>query len=245
VPELRPPAFDQCGLNVFDPNDWSGLKSEFITRVQHRILQAHLPKAADGALAVDVGCGYGRHTGLLSGLGYRTFGIDPDLALLEFAKNAYPTIEFLHGQLPHLPIEPESCQLVGVFNVLRPLHLMGKLNVFDGIGRYVSDGGTIAVIENMRPGHTKYVEESTLQLWAQREGLVLTERVPFRVGRRWYLYAMMLGLYPRLALEGTVEREIRQTAALDHVPRFTYWNVLFLFRKSKAQGRASMALPAR
>lgn len=227
----KPPAFDRRGLNVFDPHDLSGQKSEFITQVQHRVLRACLPAAAPGQVAVDVGCGYGRHAGFLAELGYRTLGVDPDPALLDFAKAAYPKASFLQGQMPELPLEPHSCHLIGIFNVLRALHLMGELAVFDGVGRYLAPSGTLAVIENMRPGHAKYVAEGTLLDWARREGLVLKRRVPFRVGRRWYLYPMMLGLYPESALPGLAEREIRRTSALSHVPFGTYWNVLFVFGK--------------
>jgi SAM-dependent methyltransferase len=230
----KPPAFDRRGLNVFDPHDLSGQKSEFITRVQHRVLRACLPPAAPGELAVDVGCGYGRHAGFLAELGYRTIGIDPDPALLEFARRAYPNANFLRGQMPELPLERHSCRLIGVFNVLRALHLMGELAVFDGLGRYLAPNGTLAVIENMRPGHPKYVAEGSLLDWARREGLALTQRVPFRVGRRWYLYPMMLGLYPESALPNLVEREIRRTGALSRVPLGTYWNVLFVFGKQAA-----------
>jgi SAM-dependent methyltransferase len=230
-PKHKPPAYDERGLNVFDPNDLSGLKSEFITRVQHRVLRQRLPEAKPGDLAVDVGCGYGRHAGFLAELGYRTIGVDPDPALLEYARGAFPGVEFRQGLMPELPIEPGSARLIGVFNVLRSLHLMGELRAFDGIGRYLSPGGTLAVIENIRPGHPRYVAEERLLAWARGEGLGLDERLPFRVGRRWYLYPMMIGLYPRAALERTVEREIERASALGGVPRGTYLNVLFLFRK--------------
>jgi SAM-dependent methyltransferase len=167
----------------------------------------------------------------LSELGYRARGIDPDPALLDFARVACPNVQFLQGQLPELPIEPESCHLIGVFNVWRPLHLLGETHVFDGIARYLAPGGTIAVIENIRPGHSKYVDEKTLAAWAVGEQLELALRLPFRVGRRWYLYLMMLGLYPRWALDSTADREIRTTERRQYAPRFTYRNVLFLFRK--------------
>lgn len=233
-PKKKPPAYDRRGLNVFDPHDLSGLKSEFITQVQQRVLRQQLPRATPGDVAVDVGCGYGRHAGFLAELGYRTIGVDPDPALLDYARGAHPGAEFRQGQMPDLPIEPSSVSLIGVFNVLRALHLMDELRVFDGLGRYLSPGGTLAVIENMRPGHPRYVAEESLLGWAKREGLVLAERVPFRVGRRWYLYPMMIGLYPAAALEHTVEREIARSAALRRAPAGTYVNVLFLFRKPAA-----------
>ncbi|MET0414386.1 MAG: class I SAM-dependent methyltransferase [Polyangiaceae bacterium] len=231
-PKQKPPAYDRRGLNVFDPNDLSGLKSEFITQVQQRVLRQHLPRARPGDVSVDVGCGYGRHAGFLAELGYRTIGVDPDPALLEYARGAYPNAEFRQGQMPDLPIEPGSVRLIGVFNVLRALHLMGELRVFDGLGRFLSPDGTLAVIENMRPDHPRYVAEESLLRWANGEGLVLAERLPFRVGRRWYLYPMMLGLYPKAALQHTVEREIARTLALRRAPAGTYLNVLFLFRKA-------------
>lgn len=58
---------------------------------------------ADGRVA-DLGCGEGRMTAHLSGLGLDIFGIDLSPHLLELARTQYPTLEFDEGSLEDLDI---------------------------------------------------------------------------------------------------------------------------------------------
>jgi SAM-dependent methyltransferase len=229
---LRPPAFDERGCNVLDPADRFGIKSDFVTLIQHETLRSHLPRAEPGAVAADVGCGYGRHAGLVRSLGYTTIGIDPDARFLELARHAVPDVEFRLGALPDLPIAYESCDLLTMLSLWRPLHQLGETRKAVGAARYVKPGGTIAMIENIRARpHPLFVEERTILDWARGEELELTLRLPFRQGRRLYLYLMMTGLFPRSLLPAIARREAAQMARRRALPRSSYCNVLFLFKK--------------
>ncbi len=72
---LKPPQYHLNGLNILDPKDALGDKSDYITILQEKALMRYLPKGT--GVAVDIGCGYGRLTSVVHKNGWRVIGVDP------------------------------------------------------------------------------------------------------------------------------------------------------------------------
>lgn len=224
------PTHDRFGINVFDPNDTLGFKSDYITRLQQLCLRTHLPRG-DGSIAVDLGCGYGRLTPLLAELGWQATGIDPSGELLEYARQHYGGPTYIEGGLPALPFADGEVSLILLQNVLRPLRFMDSLHLVQGMGRYVKTGGWVAIVENIRPGHPQYVPESDILSLMQAEGLELERRVPFRAARWWVLYLIRYGLVSPRYFDRIAAYELSRMSVRTKLPSWQYCNVLYLFRK--------------
>lgn len=226
----NPPDFDENGLNVFDPNDTLGHKSDYITQLQEIAILRHLPKG-DGEVALDLGCGYGRLTPLLQKLGWYAVGIDPSKDLIEYARHHFPEPQYMLGQLPDLPMEPKGANLVLMQNILRRLKLGGSLNVVQGIGQYVAEGGHIVVVDNIRDNHPDYLPERDIIKLIEKEQFSLVKRIPIRAARWWLIYAIRYGLVPRKYFKTIARWELSRMAGRSSRPVFQYYNVMFIFRK--------------
>ncbi|MDS4032263.1 MAG: methyltransferase domain-containing protein [Candidatus Contendobacter sp.] len=224
------PTHDIEGLHILDPKDRQGWKSKYITLLQERALRRHIPKG-QGKLAVDLGCGFGRLTPLLAECGWQAVGIDPSPELLVYANQHYPGPEYRVGGLPNLPIEPATISLLLVQNVLRALKMMNRLELVNGVGRYLAEGARVVLVENLRVGHPAYLPEALIIEMMQQEGLRLVQRVPLRAARWWMIYLIRYGLIPESLYERIAEWELDRMAKRKDSPSWQYWNVLFVFDK--------------
>ncbi len=227
----RVPTHDDAGLHLLDPNDARGYKSAYITLLHKKALRRHIPKGS-GEIAVDLGCGFGRLTHVLGERGWRAIGIDPSAKLLEYARRHYPGPEYLQGGLPALPFAPGSIHLLLFQNVLRPLKVMGRLDRVPGFGQYLVPGATVLVVENLRLGHPDFLPEDVVIDLMTQEHLRLVERIPLRASRWWVVYLIRYGLIPRSWFERIAEWELNRMCRRSGVPRWQYWNVLFVFKKA-------------
>ncbi|SDB26338.1 Uncharacterized membrane protein YbhN, UPF0104 family [Desulfonatronum thiosulfatophilum] len=228
---IQPPDFDDQGLNVFDPKDTLGVKTAYITMLQEKALERHLPRG-QGGVAVDVGCGYGRLTSVLPRRGWQSAGVDPSWSLLAHAQALYPGPTYLQAGLPDLPFRPGAIQLVLMQNLLRPLLLGRRLGVVRGIGGFVQDHGWIVVVDNIRDGHPNFLPEEEIIDIFSGEGFRLVRRVPLRAARWWMIYLIRYGLIPRSWLPTIADWELRQMEQRTGRPRHQYYNVLFIFQKT-------------
>lgn len=224
------PTHDIEGLHILDPKDNRGLKSSYITILQDKALRRHIPTGT-GKLAVDLGCGFGRLTPLLVECGWQAIGIDPSPELLVYANQNYPGPEYRIGGLPDLPLEPATISLLLIQNVLRSLKMMNRLDLISGFGRYLAQDSCVLLVENLRTNHPDYLPEAVIIEMVEREGLRLVKRVPLRAARWWMIYLIRYGLIPR-SLHGQIaEWELKRMSERRGLPRWQYWNVLFLFEK--------------
>lgn len=226
----RPPTHDRAGLHILDPRDELGHKSEYITRLQEKCLRTHLPRG-NGGVAVDVGCGFGRLTPILSELGWETFGVDPSKDLLAHAREHYPGPKYIEGALPDLPFSEGEVSLILLQNVLRPLHLMGQLHSLKGIGAYVRSGGYAVVVDNIWAGNPEFMDESRILSLMEAEGFSNTVRIPFRAARWWLLYLIRYGIVPKKFFDRIAEHEMEKMRARKRLPSCQYSNVLYMFEK--------------
>ena len=97
-----------------------------------------------GARVADLGCGSGTFTALLARAGYDCVGLDISAKLIAVGRRKHPDIEFLEGDIEHLPFpdasfdgvllsgvvhhfpDPSRCA-AEVFRVLRPQRTVRRL----------------------------------------------------------------------------------------------------------------------
>lgn len=224
------PKYDTEGLHILDPKDRWGFKSKYITLIQKKALKRHL-QPGEGRYAVDLGCGFGRLTPLLSELCWRAIGIDPDPDLIEYARTYHPGPEYRQGGLPDLPLEPASASLMLIQNVLRALKMMNRLDAVKGMGRFLASGARVLLVENIRIGHPGYLPEGHILELMQHEGLSLVKRVPLRAARWWVVYLIRYGLVSKSFFQTLADWELNRMSGRQGAPRWQYWNVLFVFEK--------------
>ncbi|MDM7991985.1 MAG: methyltransferase domain-containing protein [Candidatus Fermentibacter sp.] len=207
-----------------------GVKTDYITMVQELAYLRHIPRGS-GGLAIDIGCGWGRMSKIFENIGYRAVGFDPDLDLLKFASSRGDGL-YCAAALPDIPVRFGSADLAVLQNLLRPLHLVGKLESIRGIGRYMRPGGHVVVVDNIRTGHGDYVSEEVVSGIFAAEGLSLQKRITLRVSRRLTDYLMQLGLVPRRLAAGMAARELERSSRSSGASRWRYSNVMFVFRRA-------------
>jgi SAM-dependent methyltransferase len=226
----QPPQFDDQGLNVFDPSDTLGIKTAYITILQEKALNRHLPRGRGGT-AVDVGCGYGRLTAILQNQGWRAVGMDPSWSLLVYARSHHPGPDYVQAGLPDLPVKIASSQLILMQNLLRALFLGKRLALVHGIGRYLGKNGWVVVVDNIRDEHPEYLPEQKIIDIFTAEGCKLVHRVPIRAARWWLIYCIRYGLIPRAWLPRIADWELNRMEHRVRRPCRQYYNVLFIFQK--------------
>ena len=103
-------------------------------------------RAADGARAaagrvVEIGCGPGRITAHLAGLGLDVFGIDLSPAMVEQARQRHPGLEFQVGEMSALSLPPEA--LTGLVAWYSLIHIppARRPAVLAGFHRVLAPGG--------------------------------------------------------------------------------------------------------
>lgn len=227
---IRPPDYDDQGINLADPHDRLGRKTEYITRLQLQALEMYVGKGI--GRAIDLGCGYGRMTAGIAELGFRMVGMDPSVRVLKYARQANPALDWCAGKLPDLPFAEGSQDVVFLLNVIRSLHLMGIEEVCVGVAKVLAPGGRLVVIDNILAGDERYVEEAWFTDFFAGQGLTLRRRVAIRSGRNPWIYLIRFGLIPDSWLDRIARWEIGRMARRTAAPRWTYHNVLFVFERT-------------
>lgn len=112
-------------------------------------LAATLP--ASGGRAVDLGCGSGRWTGLLTGRYDSVLGVDIAEREIEMARAAHPAADFAVRSL--LDVTPDADGLFDlVFSVNTVHHLRAHDVVLPHLRTLVAPGGLLVVVDITDPG---------------------------------------------------------------------------------------------
>ncbi len=223
------PRYDCNGINITDPFDIFGVKTDYITEVHKKAYMRHVPRGS-GGLAIDAGCGWGRMTSILQDLGYDPVGFDPDASLLRLAMRRTSGI-YCAASLPDLPIQQDTAELIVFQNLLRPLLLIGKLDCVRGVSRFLRPGGRIVVVDNIRKDHRAYVSDEFIRDLFMSEGLELRLVATLRTSRRFHDYLMQVGLIPRRLIASIAERELSRSENSGGVSGWRYSNVMYIFQK--------------
>jgi SAM-dependent methyltransferase len=102
----------------------------------------------DGAVAVDVACGTGRHAAFLDKLGYQVIGTDSTQAMLDIAVSKVPSATFHLAPMQHLPLDDDLANLVTC--ALAISHLPDPTPAYAEIARILKPGG-VAIVSDIHP----------------------------------------------------------------------------------------------
>ncbi len=98
-------------------------------------------------VAVDAGCGTGRHAAHLTGLGHRVIGVDASPEMLACARERVPGGDFRAGDLRALPVADDTADVVVCALALSHLPDLGAVAE---LARVLKPGGTL-VLSNPHP----------------------------------------------------------------------------------------------
>jgi SAM-dependent methyltransferase len=107
---------------------------------------AELVQAGGGGPVADVGCGPGRVTGLLAGLGLEAFGVDLSPGMVALARRSYPELRFVEGSM--LALEIPDGTLGGVLGYYSIIHVPWeqRAQVFAEFHRVLAPGGVLMLV---------------------------------------------------------------------------------------------------
>ena len=124
---------------------------------------------------LDVGCGNGRLTRTMAGLGAQVIGIEPGARMLAKARAAEPvsTERYLQGVAEALPVPDASADIVVFFNSLHHVPVAEMHQALVQSRRVLKAGGTLYVAEPLAQGaqfelHRPIVDETTVRAEAYR-----------------------------------------------------------------------------
>lgn len=223
------PRFDDDGNNLADPNDRQGWKSAYIQALHEQAVRLHVGRGT--GLALDLGCGYGRMSRLLSSLGYGLFGLEPSMRVLRAVPDRSRYLGLCNGALLNIPFQDQSFDLVCLFGVARMVHLLGRSEVCDVVPRLVRSGGRLVVIDNLRANDERYLSEEWFDETFAGNGMRLVHKVPIRASRWPIIYMIRYGLIPARWFNALAKWELARMARKTRVPRLSYYNYLFIYER--------------
>ncbi|MGW4893518.1 class I SAM-dependent DNA methyltransferase [Kitasatospora sp. NPDC004240] len=137
---------------------------------------AELVRAGGGGPVADVGCGPGRVTALLHGLGLDVFGIDLSPAMVAVARRDHPHLRFEEGSMTALDLPDAS--LAGLVALYSVIHVPDEAlpGVFAGFHRVLAPGGHLLLVFQAGDERTHHAE-----LFGHRVDLHLHRRRADRV----------------------------------------------------------------
>lgn len=157
-PEAGPSWAERAALDplaaVIDPADAAGAKNALIDAAQRRALRAELDPRGGRLEILDFGCGTGRMTAWLAGLGHDAGGIDAAPEMVAAARAAHPGIRFDAAESAALPRPDASVDVVLSvwvlqYLVLHPERLDAQLAE---IRRVLRPGGRLLALEQAQSG---------------------------------------------------------------------------------------------
>src|SRR4029078_12934600 len=107
-----------------------------------------LVRASRPGVVLDAACGSGRHSAILSAMGWDVIGVDATDAMLERARAKVPDATFHQGRMQALPVEPDSVDLVVCGLALS--HVEDLAPVYAEFERVLKPGGRV-ITTDMHP----------------------------------------------------------------------------------------------
>jgi ubiquinone/menaquinone biosynthesis C-methylase UbiE len=144
-------------IAFFDGHAAADSYDVFTTESSRRLIQtcAQLAQFRPGAGLADLGCGSGVFTDLLRQQGYVPVGLDISPKLIALGRAKYPAIDFLEGDVEHLPFDSESLDGVLLSGLLH--HLPDPARCAAEVFRVLRPGGSFAAFDPNRMNPFMYL----------------------------------------------------------------------------------------
>lgn len=167
-------------------NYWAEIADKNQTQRQTQLLKNHLNPSG---IVLDLACGTGRHTLTLQAEGFDMVGLDVSAKLLQIAKQRYPAVQVIRGDLRFLPFKSEA--FVAVVSMDTSLGYLptqeDDLQSLAEARRVLTQGGVLVVdVFNRERLSQKYSESHTSD-WMEYPSFYLKQKrqVP-SAGERLY-----------------------------------------------------------
>jgi len=133
-----------------------------------------LARLKPGARVADLGCGSGVFTDLLHSQGYRAVGLDLSPKLIAVGRAKYPGVEFIEGDVEHLPFSDESLDGVLLSGLVH--HLPDPSRCASEVYRVLKCGGAFAAFDPNRMNPFMYLYRDRSSLFYSSVGVTENER---------------------------------------------------------------------
>jgi ubiquinone/menaquinone biosynthesis C-methylase UbiE len=147
----------QKEIDFFDGHAAADSYDVFTPESNMRLIEtcSRLAKLKPGARIADLGCGSGVFTDLLRRRGYVPVGLDISPKLIELGKAKYPNVEFIEGDVEHLPFP--SASLDGVLLSGLVHHLPDPARCAAEAFRVLKPGGSFVAFDPNRMNPFMYL----------------------------------------------------------------------------------------
>lgn len=133
-----------------------------------------LARLKPGARVADLGCGSGVFTDLLAKQGYHAVGLDLSPKLIALARTKYSGVEFLEGDVEHLPFADESLDGVLLSGLVH--HLPDPSRCANEVYRVLKRGGSFAAFDPNRMNPFMYLYRDRSSPFYSAVGVTENER---------------------------------------------------------------------
>ncbi|MFA6267134.1 MAG: class I SAM-dependent methyltransferase [Pseudolabrys sp.] len=163
-------------IDFFDSYGASGAYDVFTPATNERIVDivTRLLGLPPSARIADLGCGTGVFTGLLHWRGFASCGVDLSPSLIRIAREKYPDIVFLEGDIERLPFADASLDGVLLAGVLH--HLPDRAACAAEIKRILRPGGRFAAFDPNRNNPFMYLYRDRSSPFYSAYGVTENER---------------------------------------------------------------------
>ncbi len=135
---------------------------------------ARLANFAPGMRVADLGCGSGVFTDLLNRQGYKAVGLDLSPKLIALARSKYPKVEFLEGDVEHLPFPDGSLDGVLLSGLVH--HLPDPARCAGEVFRVLKSGGSFVAFDPNRTNPFMYLYRDRSSPFYSSVGVTENER---------------------------------------------------------------------
>jgi ubiquinone/menaquinone biosynthesis C-methylase UbiE len=148
----------------------------FTSESNQRLIDAivRLGRFARGARVVDLGCGSGTFTDLLRQQGFRCVGLDLSPKLVELGRQKYRDVEFVEGDVEHLPFPDASFDGVVLSAIVH--HLPELSRCASEVYRVLRPGGTFVAFDPNRMNPFMYLYRDRTSPFYSPIGVTPNER---------------------------------------------------------------------
>lgn len=163
-------------ITFFDRHGASNPYDVFTAQTNERVIDVfvRLSGLKAGARIADLGCGSGVFTNILQQRGYHCTGVDLSPALIRIAREKFPGVEFIEGDIERLPFADASFDGVLLAGVVH--HFSERSHCVAEIKRILRPGGKFVAFDPNRMNPFVYLYRDRSSPFYSAVGVTENER---------------------------------------------------------------------